>query len=203
VSQINGGVRTYGFELVVVLLMVTGMLEVQLRRASPDAPHTPLWFQLSAIAVLVLPLYARRRNTFAAATTYWLLAVGLSFIDGRLVPFVASVFVLGMAASYLLGNLRDAVQVRIGLAVVLTGAAVVVYNLPDHSASQLLFIPLPFACAGSRAARCASGPSRPKWRKCERPEPNGSATQQHASQSPRNGLASRGRCTTSLPTQSA
>jgi signal transduction histidine kinase len=144
VSQINGGVRTYGFELVVVLLMVTGMLEVQLRRASPDAPHTPLWFQLSAIAVLVLPLYARRRNTFAAATTYWLLAVGLSFIDGRLVPFVASVFVLGMAASYLLGNLRDAVQVRIGLAVVLTGAAVVVYNLPDHSASQLLFIPLPF-----------------------------------------------------------
>jgi signal transduction histidine kinase len=144
VSQISRAAHTYGFELIVVLLTIAGMLEVALRRASPDAPHTALWFQVAAIAVLTLPLFARRRSVFAAAAVYWLMAVGLSFIDGRLVPFVASIFVLGMAASYLLGNLRDVVQVRIGLAVVLSGAAVVVYNQPDHTSSQLLFTPLLF-----------------------------------------------------------
>jgi signal transduction histidine kinase len=57
---------------------------------------------------------------------------------------MTSVFVLGMVVSFLLGNLRDAVQARIGLAVVVIAAAIVVYNIPGHPASQLLFIPILF-----------------------------------------------------------
>ena len=57
---------------------------------------------------------------------------------------MTSVFVLGMVVAFLLGNLRDAVQARIGLAVVLVGAAIVVYNVPGHPASQLFFIPILF-----------------------------------------------------------
>jgi signal transduction histidine kinase len=49
-----------------------------------------------------------------------------------------------MVVSFLLGNTRDAVQARIGLAVVLGGAAIVVYNIPGHPASQLVFIPILF-----------------------------------------------------------
>jgi signal transduction histidine kinase len=93
---------------------------------------------------MALPLVARRRYPFAAPAAYWLLAVVLSFVDGRLVTFMTSVFVIGMAASFLLGNLRDALKARIGLAVVLGGAAIVVYNLPDHSAAEQVFIPLVF-----------------------------------------------------------
>ena len=44
----------------------------------------------------------------------------------------------------MLGSLRDVRQVRIGLVVVLAGAAIVVYNVPGHPAGQLVFIPILF-----------------------------------------------------------
>ena len=100
---------------------------------------------MPAIALLVLPLLARRRFRFAAPASVWLLAAALSFVDGRLIPFTASVTVAGLAASFLLGNLRDAAQARLGLAIVVGGAAIVVYNDPDHAAVDLIFTPLLFA----------------------------------------------------------
>jgi signal transduction histidine kinase len=57
------------------------------------------------------------------------------------------VYVAGLVASYLLGNLPDATQARIGLAVVLGGAAVVVFNDPNHSPGVLIFTPILFAIA--------------------------------------------------------
>jgi signal transduction histidine kinase len=49
-----------------------------------------------------------------------------------------------MAAAFLLGNLADAVQARLSLAVVLGGGAIVVYNSPDHATAGLIFTPLLF-----------------------------------------------------------
>jgi signal transduction histidine kinase len=144
VSRLRHLGRTHGFDVLVVLLATAAMLEVVVRRDSPDAPRTTLWFVVPVIAVMVLPLFARRRFPFAAPTTYWLLAVGLSFVDGRLVTFMTAIFVLGMAAGFLLGNLRDALQGRLGLAIVVGSAAIIVYNRPGHSASELFFIPLLF-----------------------------------------------------------
>ena len=143
-SRIGSLLRTYGFDVLITLLVIAAMLELPLRRDAPDAPRTTLWFDLPAIAIMVLPLFARRRYPFAAPAAYWLLAVALSFVDGRLVAFMTSVFLIGMAASFMLGNLRDALKARIGLAIVLGGAAIVVYNVPDHSAAEQVFIPLVF-----------------------------------------------------------
>src|SRR5437763_141793 len=81
-----------------------------------SAPHSSAWFVVLAIASLVLAIFARRRFAFAAPAAYWLLAAGISFVDWRLVPFVSSLFVVGMAAAFLLGNVRDARQAGIGLA---------------------------------------------------------------------------------------
>ena len=53
-------------------------------------------------------------------------------------------FIAGMIASFLLGNLRDALQARIGLGIAVGAAAVVVYNQPSHSTGELVFIPLLF-----------------------------------------------------------
>jgi len=92
----------------------------------------------------VLPLLGRRRFPFAAPASVWVLAAGLSFVDGRLVPFTASVAVAGFAAAFLLGNLRDAAQARLGLPIVLGGAAIVVYNDPNHAPGELIFTPLLF-----------------------------------------------------------
>jgi signal transduction histidine kinase len=147
VSRIGFLARRYGLDALIVLLASGGMLEVVIGRGSSTAPRTTLWFAVPAIAVMILPLFARRRFPLAAASAYWLLAAGLSFVDGRLIPFIESVFILGAAVSFLLGNLRDALQARIGLAAVLGGAAIIVYNKPAHSGAELLFIPLLFGIA--------------------------------------------------------
>jgi hypothetical protein len=134
------------------------MFEVAFRHGAPDAPRTTLWFSVPAIAVLVLPLFARRRFPFAAPAAFWLLGVGLSFIDGQLVTFTTSVFVLGMAASFLLGNQRAAVVAQTGLAVVAGGDALLSPALPRQYAEVTWFPPAadspkPKARGGSRERR--------------------------------------------------
>jgi signal transduction histidine kinase len=135
----------YVFDVAVALLAIAAMVEIVVRRDAPNAPTTPLWFALLAIAVLVLGIFARRRFPFAGPAAYWVLAAGISFVDGLLLAFPASLFVVGLAVSFLLGNVRNAVQASIGLVVVLGGAAIVVYNIPGHTTAELIFIPLDFA----------------------------------------------------------
>jgi signal transduction histidine kinase len=136
--------RRHAFNLLIVLLAVEAMFEVALRQGLPDAPRTTPWFGVPAIAVLVSPLFARRRFPFAAPVAFWLLAIGISFVDGELVTIVTSLFAIGMAASFLLGSQRAAVQAQTGLAVAVGCAAVVVYDKPAHTVSELVFIPLLF-----------------------------------------------------------
>ena len=140
--------RDYWFELLIALLAAAGMVELVLGRDSPGAPATPLWFSMTALVVLVLPLFARRRFPFAAPASYWLIAAALSFVDGALIPFIGSLGVVGLATAFLLGNLRDDRQAGIGLAVVLGGIAIVVANIPGQpSASVLIFVPFRFVVA--------------------------------------------------------
>src|SRR5438067_11306589 len=120
------------------------MLEVLGGRNSPDARRTTLWFVLPAIAALVVPIVARRWFPLAPAA-HWVLAIGISFVDWRLIPFAISIFVVGLVAAFLLGNLRDPVQAGIGLALVIGGPATVVYKIPGHSTAERIFIPLEFA----------------------------------------------------------
>jgi signal transduction histidine kinase len=136
--------RRHGFDALTVFLTVAALLEVTLRRDAENAPTTSLWFALPAIAVMALTLLARRRYPFGGPAAYWLLAAALSFVDGYLVTFPTSLFVLGMAAAFLLGNIADGLKARIGLATVLLAIVVVIYNRPEHSASELVFFPLLF-----------------------------------------------------------
>ena len=136
--------RRYVLDVVVVLLAIEAMVEIVVKRDAPNAPQTPLWFSLPATGILVLAVFARRRFPFAAPAAYWLLAAGYSFVDPLLIPFPISLIPIGMAMAFLLGNLRNAVQGGIGLAVVLAGAAIIVYKIPGHSAAELVFVPLEF-----------------------------------------------------------
>jgi signal transduction histidine kinase len=132
--------RRYGVDVLIVIAAVESALEVALRHDTQRE-----WFAVPAIALIMLPLLARRRFRFAAPASVWLLAAAVSFVDGRLVPSTAAASIAGIAAAFLLGNLRDAVQARLGLAIVLSGAAIVVYNDPSHDPGQLIFTPLLFA----------------------------------------------------------
>jgi signal transduction histidine kinase len=148
VSRIRNIAREYWFELLIALMAVAGMLELAVGRDLPGAPATSLWFSVPAVAVLVLPLLASRRFPFAAPAAYWLMAAGLTFVDGLLIPFIGSLGVVGLATAFLLGNLRDQRQAGIGLAIVLGCIVIVVSNIPgQQSASDLIFIPLRFVVA--------------------------------------------------------
>ncbi len=144
VTGIEQFVRRYWLEVPLVLLVLEGIVEVIVRRDAPDAPQSSLWFAVPALAALLVPLLAHRRFPFAGAAAYWLLAAAFTFVDGQLLTFTTSVFVLGMVVAFLLGNVSDTGHAWAGLAIVLVGSALVVYNAPGHPASQLVFIPVLF-----------------------------------------------------------
>jgi signal transduction histidine kinase len=147
VSRVKILAHGYGFDALIALAAIAGALEVAFRDDAAREPRTSLWFAVPAIALVVLPLLGRRRFPFAAPVTVWLLGAGVSFVDARLVVFAASALVAGMVAAFLLGNLGDAVQARIGLAIVLSGAAIIVYNDPNHAAGEFVFTPVLFGIA--------------------------------------------------------
>ncbi|HEY7707438.1 MAG TPA: sensor histidine kinase [Gaiellaceae bacterium] len=136
--------RRHGLDALIVLAAVAGMLDVALRD-DPDAPTTTRWLLVPGFSLIVLPLLLRRRFPFGAPACVWLAAAAVSFVDGRLVPFAVTASVAGLAAAFLLGNLDDASQARIGLVVVLAGAAIIIYNAPNSSPGDFVFTPLLFA----------------------------------------------------------
>lgn len=139
--------RTYWSDLLIALLTIMAMFDVVLGRGSSGAPTTTLWFCLPALATLALALLARRRFPFAGPAAYWLLAGGISFVDPLLVPYPEALFLLGLAAAFLLGNLRDVRRAGLGLAIAVGATATLIYNVPGHSVDQLVFIPIDFAVA--------------------------------------------------------
>ena len=148
VTRIRHLVLEYWFELLIVALAITGMLELIILRDSPGAPTTSLWFSVPAMAVLVLPLLAYRRYPFAAPASYWLLAIAITLVDGTLIPFVDSLSVVGLAAAFLLGNLQDGRKAWLGLALVVGSMLIVVHYIPGHSpVNWYVFITLRYVAA--------------------------------------------------------
>ena len=145
--RISDLTREYWFELLIGALGVAAMLELITGRDSPGAPGTSLWFAVPAVAVLVGSLFARRLFPFGAPAAYWLLATALSFLDGVLIPFMNSLFPVGLVAAFLLGNVRDSKRGWVGLAIVLGGITTLVYNIPGHLTTELLFVPVDFGIA--------------------------------------------------------
>jgi signal transduction histidine kinase len=131
------------------LLIVVAAVAAALGTAARDDPGHPtgvlLWFEVLAIGGVILGLVWRRRFPFAAPAATWLVCAALSFVDGRLIVDNDVVFVAGMGAALLLGNLRQVRQARIGLALVVGSAAIVVYNGPNGASDSLVFTPVLFA----------------------------------------------------------
>ena len=145
VSRVWAFFSQYGLDLLIVIAAVESAVGTALRD-DPDHPTGPmLWFESLAVAAVVLTLLGRHRFPFGAPAATWLSSTALSFIDGRLVVSQAGVYVAGMGAALLLGNLRRDVQARAGLAIVVGSATIVIYNDPTHAAGDLVFTPVQFA----------------------------------------------------------
>jgi signal transduction histidine kinase len=103
------------------------------------------WAEVVAIAGVVLVLLLRRRYPFGAPAALWLTCAAFSFVDGELVASQGVVFIVGLWAALLLGNVRDDTEGRIGLVIVVSCAVIVVYNQPGTEGGSLVSTPLLFA----------------------------------------------------------
>jgi signal transduction histidine kinase len=142
--RVRAFTRDYWFDLLIVALAVAAMIELI---ATRDSAITTLWFGIPAIAVLVLPILARRRFPFGGPLAYFVLAAGVSLVDWQLITSAESFFVIGLATAFLLGNLRNPWQAGIGLLVIVSSLAFIVYKIPGHDTSGLIFIPIDFGVA--------------------------------------------------------
>jgi signal transduction histidine kinase len=137
----------WGLDVLVVAAAAASAVGT-VQRDDADRPDGPaLWLEVALVTGLLLVLVARRRFPFLAPAFMWVGSAALSFVDNQLISSQAGVFLCGMVAAALLGSLRSGYQARVGLALVLVGAAVVVVNDPTRSADSLLFTPLVFAGA--------------------------------------------------------
>jgi signal transduction histidine kinase len=136
--------RARWYELLIGALGSAAMFELVIGYDSPGGPSVSLRFAVFAVALLISPLFVQRRFPFAAPAAYWFIAVALSFVDGVLIPFMVSLFPIGLVAAFLLGNVRDARRAWAGLLIVLGGITTVVYNIPGHLTAELIVIPVDF-----------------------------------------------------------
>ena len=137
--------RHYGVDVLIVIAAVESALEVLLRQDDSKAPSTTPWLAAAILAALILVLLGRHRHPFGAPAAFWIAGGVLSFFDGELLVFTTGAYAAGLAASVMLGNVRDARQERLGLLIVLAAAEAIAYNDPTGSSGELVFIPLVFA----------------------------------------------------------
>jgi signal transduction histidine kinase len=146
-SRVRQLAREYWFETTIALLGILGLIELVVRRDAPGAPSSSMWFSIPAVTVLVSTLLVRRRFPFAGPAAYWVLAGAIAFVDWQLLPFIGSLGIVGLAAAFLLGNLRNPRLAGIGLALTLGGIGIVVYEIPGHTTNEMIFITLRFGVA--------------------------------------------------------
>jgi len=141
--------RRFALDILTGVVAVESAAELALGHHPRHQPHLGLWFAGPAIGLVVLPLLARRRFPFFAPAAVWLAAAATSFVDGRLIMTPTSAVIAGMIAAFLLGDLGDGLQARLGLAIVTCGAVIITDNNPDHARGDLIFTPLLFAIVWS------------------------------------------------------
>ena len=115
--------RRHGLDLLIVLGAVAGALEVALGDDPANQPEMATWLAAPIVAITILTLLARRRFPFGAPAALWVICAALSFVDHRLVAVTVALYIAGLVAAFMLGSLRDAVQGRLGLLIVVGSAA--------------------------------------------------------------------------------
>jgi signal transduction histidine kinase len=137
--------RRYWFDALLLAMAGIGVSGAVLGRERTNGPEGPLWFDILAILVIVLPLLARRRFPFGAPVAMGVAAALTSFVDRTVVPYDGVTFLVGCAALFLVGSLRDRAQAVAGFAVAEGVLVVVVHNDPRSGVGNFVVASIIFA----------------------------------------------------------
>jgi signal transduction histidine kinase len=145
VSRLRQTLQTHAVNALVVMAAIAGAVGTA-ARSDPSMPTGPAgWAETVAIVGVVVALLLRRRYPFGAPAFVLLASTALSFVDGKLITSQAVVYIVGLYAALLLGNLRNEVHGRIGLVMVVGCAAIILLNDPDKDVGNLVSTTLMFA----------------------------------------------------------
>jgi signal transduction histidine kinase len=130
--------RRHWFDALLVLGLGIGLFGAVVSQDESDGPTGPLWFDLLAIVAIVTPLFFRRRFPFGAPIAVGVAVAMTAFVDERLVPKDFIPFVVGCAAVFLVGLLRDRTQAVAGIALAIGIEAIVAYRDPLKNLSAFI-----------------------------------------------------------------
>jgi signal transduction histidine kinase len=137
-------IQGYWFDALVILAAIGGGLEIALNPDAPDAPTLPVGLSVVLEVALTLILLARRRFPFGAPAGTFVAAAALSFWDARLVTYTLAGFLAALAAAFLIGLLEDRRQALVGLALILSSIAIILWNDSSRAGGDVIFTPLLF-----------------------------------------------------------
>ena len=137
--------RRHWFDALLLAMAGIGVAGAVLGRERTNGPEGPLWFDILAILVIVLPLLARRRFPFGAPAAMGVAVALTSFVDKTVVPYDGVTFLVGCAALFLVGSLRDRGQAVAGLAIAEGVLVVVVHNDPRSGVGNFVVASIIFA----------------------------------------------------------
>ena len=130
--------RRFWFDAVILGAVGIGLTGAVVGQGHKDGPEGPLWLDVLAVLATILPLLARRRFPFGAPVAVGVAASATSFVDKTFGPLNGTMFLVGCAALFLVGLLRDRAQAVAGLAIAEGVAAVVVYNDPRSGVGNFI-----------------------------------------------------------------
>jgi signal transduction histidine kinase len=124
--------KRYWFDALIVAGIVVSIVVAVADQNTKNGPDGPLWFDVIASTVYLVPLLFRRRYPFAAPVAVAVIIAVTSFVDTGLVTDEFVMFLSGMAVAFLFGMRRDRTEAYAGAAVLVGTVAIVAHNQGDH-----------------------------------------------------------------------
>jgi signal transduction histidine kinase len=124
--------KRYWFDALLVAAIGLSIAAAVIDQGNKDGPEGPLWFDVLAGIVFVVPLFARRRYPFGAPAAVFVLIPVISFVDPSFVNDDFVFFLTATASAFLFGML-DRNRAVAGLGVMLGAIGIVGHNQGDHA----------------------------------------------------------------------
>jgi signal transduction histidine kinase len=132
-------VSRYWFDALITVGLGLSIAVAVADQGKKNGPEGPLWLDVVLAAVIVLPLYARRRYPFEAPAATVALLIGISFFDAGLLDDDFIVWLAALAATVMFGMLSDRRRAVAGWLLMVTAVAVATFNSSTGSGGDFVW----------------------------------------------------------------
>jgi signal transduction histidine kinase len=124
--------KRYWFDVLLVVGLGLSIAAAVIDAGKKDGPSGPMWFDVVAAVVTIVPLFLRLRYPFGAPTAVVVAIVATSFVDPKYINDDFVIFMVAAACAFLFGMQEQRNRAVGGLALMLGAVAVVGHNQGDH-----------------------------------------------------------------------